>query len=939
MPENNHPQQSAQPAAQSTKPKQACLRHTFPGPARAPFVEAKHEERHDAHHAKPRQQDLIHSLEIHGRAGWPLSFFTATPALWIFVFANANYLLPVQSLESQFAALPTINTVTVPDLWQQQAVAALREGKDVVVQAPTGSGKTLIFELWSHGGKPRGQAIYTVPTRALANDKLAEWRARGWDVGIATGDLAENLSAPIIVATLETQKNRLIAGEGPTLLVVDEYQMISDADRGLNYELALALAPPHTQLLLLSGSVSNPHHVVQWLTRLGRKAVLIRHEHRPVPLDEVWVNQLNFHVPTEIRGYWPRLVAKALAEDLGPVLIFAPRRQAAEFMAADLARNLPTPNPLQLSVEQKQVVGEHLAKLLKSRIAYHHSGLSYAARAGVIEPLAKAGQLRVVVATMGLAAGINFSLRSVALAGESYRRDAVEQPLRSDEILQMFGRAGRRGLDETGFVLITANEIRLLDARAAHLSRSGAVDWSALLGLMQTAAEHGHDPFLEAVRAQERLFTTKPIFLGVEESLKHPDTPCGLHTDAERARHVRRRQREILNSRGEWETYPALVEKPVREIFVGAPASGPASSEVTPQHAGSETGVPVLHPALSHQAALEKVGTGMIVVLEERENGEKVYARASTVADLLPGDRVIIAKWVRRMTNWNGRQAEMSVWKEKIAPLLEHKLASLKTPVVKFVKQAARILAYVSIADLPMRVPVDKHGVALWKPVEREVLPYDCAQCSLAETCKKLQTATGTALTWRRLNLVDAAGTPTLRGRVVSFFQQGDGLAIAAALEDERYPLDELIYDLANLDAGFRFCGDENRYAGRLAIACHEKFQLQSFPGYLENGLPPKYGSGAEAVVQSVHKNPLNKHTWITELLGPGDIDRAIIEWRSLLRQIAHAPELDWPRWRAFQAMAKEILNETESPTLTDLPKLEYHQTRRVDHRLVLRRH
>jgi superfamily II RNA helicase len=101
----------------------------------------------------------------------------------------------VQSLESQFTELPGINTVTVPDLWQQQAVAALREGKDVVVQAPTGSGKTLIFELWSNSGKPRGQAIYTVPTRALANDKLAEWRARGWDVGIATGDLAENLSA------------------------------------------------------------------------------------------------------------------------------------------------------------------------------------------------------------------------------------------------------------------------------------------------------------------------------------------------------------------------------------------------------------------------------------------------------------------------------------------------------------------------------------------------------------------------------------------------------------------------------------------------------------------------------------------------------------------------------------------------------------------------
>src|ERR1043165_8032387 len=193
----------------------------------------------------------------------------------------------------------------VPDLWQQEAVRGLRDGKDVIVQAPTGSGKTYIFELLYPALK--GQAIFTVPTRALANDKLAEWRSRGWDVGIATGDLAENLSAPIIVATLETQKNRLIAGDGPALLVVDEYQMISDPDRGLNYELALAMAPAHTQFLLLSGSVSNPHHVVQWLTRLGRKATLIRHEHRPVPLEEVHANNLNYHVPSEIHGYWPRL--------------------------------------------------------------------------------------------------------------------------------------------------------------------------------------------------------------------------------------------------------------------------------------------------------------------------------------------------------------------------------------------------------------------------------------------------------------------------------------------------------------------------------------------------------------------------------------------------------------------------------------------------------
>lgn len=839
----------------------------------------------------------------------------------------------MQTLESQFSDL-TLNSVTVPDLWQQQAVSALREGSDVVAQAPTGAGKTLIFELWSNQGKNRGQAIYTVPTRALANDKLAEWRARGWDVGIATGDLAENLGAPVLVATLETQKQRLIRGDGPSLLVVDEYQMISDPDRGLNYELALAMAPPSTQLLLLSGSVANPQDVVKWLERLGRRAVLIRTDKRPVPLEEVHAANLSYHVPSEIRGYWPRLVAKALAEDLGPLLIFAPRRAGAESLANELSRQLPNPNPLQLSPEQKVVTGEHLARLLKTRVAYHHSGLSYGARAGVIEPLAKAGQLRVVVATMGLAAGINFSLRSVALAAESYRRDEAERMLRPDEILQMFGRAGRRGLDETGYVLITANELRLLDSHPCHLSRSAAVDWAALLGLMDGASAQERDPFAEAVRAQERLFATKPIVLGIEESLRHPVVPCGLRTDSERARHVRKRVREILNSRGQWQPYPSHAAVPARDVFAIQPA--PPQDAAAP---ASEEARPILRPVLGMAEAVDRLGTGSLCVIEQRADGD-TYGRALTVADLLADDRVLLAKWVRRATNWRSRQVPLAEWTERVLPMLEEKLAGQNTPVTGFHKLNNRILAAVSIAALPMRVPVDVYGVALWRPPERQVLPSDCAQCALVPVCRQLPTTTGVALLWRRLGLIDARGTPTRRGRLVSFFSQGDGLAISAALEDANYPLEELLYDLANLDAGFRFCGEEvNRWGGRLAIVCHEKYGLQSVPGYLENGVPPKYGAGAEQVVAAVHKDPSAKHGWITSLVGPGDIDRVIIEWRSLLRQISHAPSLDWPRWSDLQALTKRTLNETESPTLTELPPLEYHQTRRVDHRLILRRH
>src|SRR2546423_593954 len=405
--------------------------------------------------------------------------------------ARLFYAADVPLLFSPMPAGLEINLV-VPDLWQQEAVRALRDGKDVVVQAPTGSGKTYIFELLYPSLK--GQAIFTVPTRALANDKLAEWRARGWDVGIATGDLALNLTAKVLVATLETQRARFLRRDGPKLLVVDESQMIADPVRGVHYELALALAPPQTQLLLLSGSVQNPHDVVDWLRRIGRDPVLISHEERPVPLEEIDLRALPDSAFVQTKSFWPRIIGKALRAELAPVLVFAPRRNASEEMAQAIASAMSLRDPLPLSAEQEALAGKKLAKLLRSRVAYHHSGLSYAVRAGLIEPLAKAGQLNVVVATMGLAAGINFSMRSVLITDTRYKAGNFERHVEADELLQMFGRAGRRGLDDVGYVLMLPDIPRLGDARPRKLKRATQVDWPSLISVMRTAVAGIGDP-------------------------------------------------------------------------------------------------------------------------------------------------------------------------------------------------------------------------------------------------------------------------------------------------------------------------------------------------------------------------------------------------------------------------------------------------------------
>jgi hypothetical protein len=308
------------------------------------------------------------------------------------------------------------------------------------------------------------------------------------------------------------------------------------------------------------------------------------------------------------------------------------------------------------------------------------------------------------------------------------------------------------------------------------------------------------------------------------------------------------------------------------------------------------------------------------------------------VADRMADGRLILAKWVRRLTQWHGREVTPDVFSEQLRPALDKLLQQQRLPVVRWVEHEQAVTVLVSLELQTIKVPVDRHGVALWRPKEREVLSAVCARCEWTEVCRGLSAAPGTALTWRRLGLVDTQGNPTRRGRVVSFFSGGDGLAIAAALEDTTYPLEELVYDLANLDAGFRFCADGDRYGGQLAFACRKAYGPASIDGYLETGLPLKYGTGAETVVRRIHEDPASKVRFITEVLGAGDIDRMIIEWRSLLRQIAHAAPLEWPRWTELQAISKTLLHEVHSPTETILPPLEYAQTKRIDHRLILRR-
>lgn len=830
----------------------------------------------------------------------------------------------------------------LPDLWQQQAMRALKKGADVVVDAPTGAGKTYIFELLAENAALL-PAVYTVPTRALANDKLLEWRKRHWDVGISTGDVAENLDAPVIVATLETQKHLLQDGYGPALMVVDEYQMLADANRGVNYELAIALTPPETRLLLLSGSVGNPEDVVNWLGRLGRRAVLIRHRERPVPLEEVHVENLPDTLPGSVRGFWPRAIGRALKEGMGPILAFAPRRRAAEDLARKLARMLPEEDPLVLTAEQTRLAGESLARLLRARIAYHHSGLSYRQRAGLVEPLAKAGQLRVVVATMGLSSGINFSLRSVLVTDREYRHGDRHHLVRPDELLQMYGRAGRRGLDKRGYILVAPGKPRLSEARPLQLKRTNQVDWPSLLRLMARAENAGHCPLQAARSLASRLFSRQRVPLGLDQ-LAHYAKKIPAADNSVKVRSGVQTQFEIRNSSGTWERRRAPRKVPLKTCLILVRQSW--------------------KPALQVTRVLSTIGTGRIVRLTLVGDADKdgVLPRtpneevSSTPEAWIFGREIPLARWGRDpgegelvLTKWIFRRLREYTEDSRLTrrrwtrESVQKRLLPL-LPVLTEGGQARQIrrsgdllLVRLDYGEREVFAHVDSHGQALLDPPVRELVVAYAMEARNDNTSGNSSNAEeeSPASAWLRLGLIDPTGRPTLRGKLFSFFNHGEGLAIAAALETKQYPIEEIVLDLANLRAGHRF-SDFEAYAGRLGRTCRETFRNLTYPGYLFRGLPQDYGDGATELLAEIRNGHFDRRKLAETDICEGDIERARLEWRSLLNHIVYAPDLGWDRWLALkEAARKQLLALGPAPQPGDFPPLT--QTQRKRHKSFLK--
>ncbi|HKZ05355.1 MAG TPA: DEAD/DEAH box helicase [Methylomirabilota bacterium] len=386
------------------------------------------------------------------------------------------------------------------DDFQLRAVQAIDKGSSVIVSAPTGAGKTLVAEFAIHRALAHGRRLaYTTPLKALSNQKFADFgRQFGADqVGILTGDVKVNPRAPILVMTTEILRNMFYTSGLPGLetVVLDECHYMGDAGRGTVWEEIIVNAPRDAALVALSATVANVNEIADWVGLVHRPIVAITHPHRPVPL-----SYLVADLSGEIHGYdgvrtgavrligeereggyndkgrWytrrvvdPTVMLDALdARGWLPAIYFIFSRAGCErAMETVLAEGKPllTRNQqAEVELTIRDAIGENptiaesplnqtIFQALGMGVGLHHAGILPSVKR-LIEQLFERGHCKVVFATETMSLGIHMPARSVVLQSLTKRTDRGFRSLTHNELTQMAGRAGRRGIDPEGKCVI-----------------------------------------------------------------------------------------------------------------------------------------------------------------------------------------------------------------------------------------------------------------------------------------------------------------------------------------------------------------------------------------------------------------------------------------------------------------------------------------------------
>ena len=342
----------------------------------------------------------------------------------------------------------------------------------VLVCAPTGTGKTLIAQAALFEALHTGStAYYTTPLIALTEQKFREmqdsavrWGFSEDDVGLVTGNRRVNPDARIIVVVAEILLNRLLHQAAfdftkVSAVVMDEFHSFADPERGIVWELSLAMLPKHIRLLLLSATVGNSLEFLQWLDRCHqRKLELVEGKERKVPLTYVWV-------PDQFLTEQVVLMAKGDdAKRTIPALLFCFNRDECWNVAEQL-KGLPLLQESQKAalhaeinkLDWTQGVGPKMKQMLHRGVGVHHAGLLPKYRR-TVEDLFTRKLLAVVICTETLASGINLPARSVLLASLVKGPPQKQKLIDASSAQQIFGRAGRPQFDDRGYVYAVAHE-------------------------------------------------------------------------------------------------------------------------------------------------------------------------------------------------------------------------------------------------------------------------------------------------------------------------------------------------------------------------------------------------------------------------------------------------------------------------------------------------
>jgi superfamily II RNA helicase len=341
---------------------------------------------------------------------------------------------------------------------QEEAILEVLTGnKHVILNTPTGSGKSLVATAMHLASMARGRrSFYTCPIKALVSEKFfALCRDFGPEnVGMMTGDASVNKDAPILCCTAEILANMALR-EGRNArvddVIMDEFHYYSDRERGIAWQLPL-LTLPYTNFMLMSATLGDTTKLEESLKKLtGKDVAVIRSAVRPVPLDFEY-RETPLH----------ETLAYLLDRDRAPIYIvnFTQRECAEE------AQNLMS---MQLcSREEKQAIaaalagfrfdtpyGKEVSGFIRNGIGVHHAGLLPKYRL-LVEQLAQQGKLRVICGTDTLGVGVNIPIRTV-LFTKLCKYDGESTAILSvRDFKQIAGRAGRKGFDIQGYVVCQA---------------------------------------------------------------------------------------------------------------------------------------------------------------------------------------------------------------------------------------------------------------------------------------------------------------------------------------------------------------------------------------------------------------------------------------------------------------------------------------------------